>query len=144
MRLSTHTRPNFTAHNIELPDGTQTTPGKPLIAADPVSESYLRTLRLFARPLQESPTLAALKVATQSTSPAPATRCSGLKERSTTSLPANGWPIESSCPNLRFVLDDVRNIRQHGMFDAVLCAGLLYHIDNPVSFLHELSDVTRK
>ena len=43
-------RPEFTAHNIELPDGTQTRPGAPLIGAEPATESYLRTLRLFCPP----------------------------------------------------------------------------------------------
>jgi hypothetical protein len=45
---------------------------------------------------------------------------------------------------LSFVEDDVRNIRQHGAFDAVLCAGLLYHLDSPVEFLHMLGQVTRR
>jgi hypothetical protein len=47
-------------------------------------------------------------------------------------------------PNLRFVLDDVRNIREHGTFDAVLCAGLLYHLDRPVAFVHTLAGVTTR
>jgi hypothetical protein len=47
-------------------------------------------------------------------------------------------------PNLRFVLDDVRNIREYGTFDAVLCAGLLYHLDQPAAFLHTLADVTTR
>jgi SAM-dependent methyltransferase len=46
--------------------------------------------------------------------------------------------------NLRFVEDDVRNIGEHGEFDAVLCAGLLYHLDRPVDFLRALGEVTRR
>jgi len=43
-------RPTFTAHNIELPDGSQTLPGEPLIGDEPTSNSYLRTLQQFCPP----------------------------------------------------------------------------------------------
>jgi 2-polyprenyl-3-methyl-5-hydroxy-6-metoxy-1,4-benzoquinol methylase len=49
-------------------------------------------------------------------------------------------------PNLKFLNLDVRKIskKNHGIFDVVLCLGLLYHLDNPVSFLNILSDITDK
>jgi SAM-dependent methyltransferase len=47
-------------------------------------------------------------------------------------------------PNLRFVLDDVRCLESHGTFDATFCCGLLYHLDEPVAFLHKLGRVTRR
>ena len=47
-------------------------------------------------------------------------------------------------PNLRFVHDDVRNIRSYGTFDAVFCCGLLYHLDQPISYLRDMADVTRR
>ena len=47
-------------------------------------------------------------------------------------------------PALRFIEDDVRNLAQHGPFDAVFCCGLLYHLDEPVKFLALLGQVTTK
>jgi SAM-dependent methyltransferase len=39
--------------------------------------------------------------------------------------------------NLRFVQDDVRNLSkgEYGVFDVVLCLGILYHLDDPDVFL---------
>jgi hypothetical protein len=47
--------------------------------------------------------------------------------------------------NLEFVRDDVRNlsVEKYGLFDVVLCAGILYHIDVPdvFSLLERISQV---
>jgi hypothetical protein len=49
-------------------------------------------------------------------------------------------------PNLRFLHLDVKNLnkKEHGIFDVVLCLGLLYHLDNPISFLDILHEVTHE
>lgn len=47
-------------------------------------------------------------------------------------------------PNLAFARDDVWNIPKYGMFDAVFCCGLFYHLDRPREFLKVLSDVTKR
>jgi ubiquinone/menaquinone biosynthesis C-methylase UbiE len=47
-------------------------------------------------------------------------------------------------PNLEFVRDDVWNIENHGLFDAVFCCGLFYHLDRPRDFLDLLSRVTKR
>ncbi len=47
-------------------------------------------------------------------------------------------------PGLRFIQDDVRNLADHGPFDAVFCCGLLYHLDEPVKFLTLLGQVTTR
>jgi Methyltransferase domain len=47
-------------------------------------------------------------------------------------------------PGLRYVRDDVRNLADHGPFDAVFCCGLFYHLDMPVRFLGLLGQVTRR
>ena len=50
--------------------------------------------------------------------------------------------------NITFVLDDVRNlsVEKYGMFDVVLCLGILYHLDVPDAFhfLENLSKVCRR
>jgi len=45
--------------------------------------------------------------------------------------------------NLNFVHEDVKNlsVEKHGKFDIILCLGLLYHLDQPVEFIHTLSDM---
>jgi SAM-dependent methyltransferase len=47
-------------------------------------------------------------------------------------------------PGLRFVQDDARNLASYGLFDAVFCCGLLYHLDEPVKFLAMLGQVTAR
>jgi 2-polyprenyl-3-methyl-5-hydroxy-6-metoxy-1,4-benzoquinol methylase len=49
-------------------------------------------------------------------------------------------------PNLRFLYLDVKNLnkKDHGVFDVVLCLGLLYHLDNPISFLTILHEITHE
>ncbi len=44
-------------------------------------------------------------------------------------------------PNLRFVQDDVKNFTpdNYGRFDVVLVCGLLYHLDDPVAWLHQIA-----
>lgn len=46
-------------------------------------------------------------------------------------------------PNLSFVLDDVMNVKRegYGSFDVVLALGLLYHLDDPFTFLAQLAEV---
>lgn len=48
--------------------------------------------------------------------------------------------------NLRFLLLDVKNLNkeEYGIFDVVLCLGLLYHLDNPLSFLNILNEITHE
>jgi len=47
-------------------------------------------------------------------------------------------------PNLSFVQDDVRHLERYGPFDAILCFGILYHLDDPFAFLKTLGRITRK
>jgi SAM-dependent methyltransferase len=50
--------------------------------------------------------------------------------------------------NLDLIQDDVRNLRRenHGAFDAVLCSGILYHLDAPdvAEFLYRIGEVCDK
>jgi len=50
--------------------------------------------------------------------------------------------------NLECALDDVRNLSQekYGTFDAVLCLGILYHLDTPAAFefVEKVADVCRR
>ena len=47
-------------------------------------------------------------------------------------------------PNLHFARDDVWNIEKYGMFDAIFCSGLLYHLDRPIEFIKMISGLCRR
>jgi hypothetical protein len=47
-------------------------------------------------------------------------------------------------PHLDFVRDDVWNIEKYGVFDAIFCCGLFYHLDRPREFLDLLSRVSKR
>lgn len=47
-------------------------------------------------------------------------------------------------PELRFVRDDVRALERYGQFDVAFCAGILYHLDRPVSFLETVARCTNR
>jgi SAM-dependent methyltransferase len=53
-----------------------------------------------------------------------------------------------SLGNVSFIRDDVRNLSvgKYGVFDVVLCLGILYHLDAPdlFSFVHNISAVCRR
>ena len=48
-------------------------------------------------------------------------------------------------PKLRFVQGDVKELRAetHGAFDVVLALGILYHLDDPVGWLQQVTAATR-
>jgi SAM-dependent methyltransferase len=137
-------RPNFTAHNIELPDGSETAPGEPLIGVEPASQSYLRTIRLFCPPPARVADLGCLEGGYAVHFARAGYDVLGIEGKEDNFSTCEWVADRVKLPNLRFVLDDVRNIREYGSFDAILCAGLLYHLDQPVAFLHTLGDVTTR
>ena len=47
-------------------------------------------------------------------------------------------------PNLRFAQDDVWNLAHYGLFDAIFCCGIFYHLDRPRQFLGLLADSARR
>ena len=49
-------------------------------------------------------------------------------------------------PQLEFQLDDVKNFTRErfGEFDVVLALGILYHLNDPVGWLHQVSQATRR
>ena len=47
-------------------------------------------------------------------------------------------------PNLSFVQDNVWNLERYAPFDAILCSGILYHLDRPKQFLDLMARCVRK
>lgn len=132
----------FTAHNITLPDGTQTCPQNPVLAE---TASCQTILRLFDREgVRTIADLGCLEGGHAVALAQAGFEVTGVEARARNI--ANCQIVEEAfaLPNLRFVQDDVRNLAAHGPFDGVLCSGLLYHLDQPAAFLKLLGKVTGK
>lgn len=71
-------------------------------------------------------------------------RVLGIEVRELNIAACNYVKSKTDLPNLQFVQDNALNIARHGVFDAVFCSGLLYHLDRPKQYLETLSSVTRK
>jgi cyclopropane fatty-acyl-phospholipid synthase-like methyltransferase len=68
----------------------------------------------------------------------------GVEVRESNMVACNYVKSKTKLENLEFVKDDAWNIGAYGMFDAIFCCGLFYHLDRPKEFLHLLSSVTKK
>jgi SAM-dependent methyltransferase len=137
----------FTAHNIVLPDGTQTMPGVPPVADGGICRAVLRTFGLFLRPGDRVADLGCLEGGYAAALAAAGYDVLGVEARTRNYARCEYVRERLGLPNLRFTRDDARNLADHGEFGGfggVLCCGLLYHLDRPSGFLAMLGKVTRK
>ncbi len=132
----------FTAHNFELTPGNWTLPGAPEIGTEPLSASYLRTIRQFCPPGARVADLGCLEGGYSVMLARAGYEVVGVEGQPDNFDTCRRVAEQVGLDNLSFVQDDVRNLGAHGNFDAVLCAGLLYHLDQPVAFLRELGRLT--
>jgi len=139
----------FLAHNIELPDGTRTMPGQPLLKDWGICRSALRTLGLLVPIVDPADPPRVVDLGCNEGGYAVEFARQGYDVVGIEGRRANVDKCEYvarqlDLPNLRFIHDDVRNVKSHGTFDAVFCCGLLYHLDTPIAYLRDLADVTRR
>ena len=138
----------FTAHNIVLDDGSQTLPGRELSEKDEVCRTALHALKEnFRGWLEHRVRVADLGALEGGYSVALARagyQVTAIEARKKNILKCCYVAAHTDLPNLTFIQDDVRNITLYGEFDAVLCSGLLYHLDRPVDFLKTIGNVTRR
>jgi SAM-dependent methyltransferase len=134
--------PKFGAHNFELQRGRWTLPGAPKIGEEPISSSYLRTMQQFCPPPARVADLGCLEGGYSVMLARAGYEVVGIEGQPDNFATCEWVADRVGLANLSFVEDDVRSLRDHGRFDAVLCAGLLYHLDHPVEFLSTLGDVT--
>jgi hypothetical protein len=140
--------PTFTAHNIRLDDGRTTKPEIPFtLDADqrflaarrlletvfPGDKSGIRIVDLGC--LEGGYTVEFARMGFESL---------GLEVRDSNLAACHYVKAHTSLPNMSFVQDTVWNLADHGVFDAVFCSGLFYHLDRPRAFLDLLTSVTRK
>jgi hypothetical protein len=138
----------FTAHNIRLDDGTLTKPDtghsmenypwfvsarRIIDTVFPGDKKHLRLADLGC--LEGGYAVEFARLGFQ---------VIGLEVRDTNIAVCNYVKSKTNLPNLTFVKDNALNIAKYGMFDAVFCCGLLYHLDRPKEFLETLSSVTTK
>jgi Methyltransferase domain len=139
----------WTSHNIRLAPDLTTLPGAPdFLKTDARLTSILRTLSLlYQRRLAElrAADLGCLEGGFALALAQHGMEVLGVEARQTNLEKALLLKEYFALPNLTFVRDDVKRFTQerYGTFDVVLALGILYHLDAPVSWLHQLSELTR-
>lgn len=139
--------PPFSAHNIVLDDGTQTLPGREISAETGICQTALQAMR---ENFPGSPgevrvaDLGALEGGYAVALARAGYRVTAIEVRAVNMDRCRYVAAHTHLPNLEFIQDDARSLPLYGEFDAVLCSGLLYHLDRPVSFLKMLGAVTRR
>lgn len=139
----------FTAHNIRLPDGTETWPegGGALLEDYGTFRAPVRMLKLVFPDGIKGKSIADLGCLEGGFTIGFARlgmEAIGIEIRE--SNLQNCYYVQSklNLKNLRFVHDDVNNIDRYGPFDAIFAPGVFYHLDRPRAFLEKASSVCRK
>src|SRR5690242_2107008 len=133
----------FTAHNILLADGRQTRPEADFLLAD---ELWCRSARGIVRMLYPNG-VTGIRIADLG-----CLEGGFAVEFARMGMDAVGVEVRKSnfqnclyvkqhtdLPTLDFINDDAWNLPRYGTFDIIFCCGLLYHLENPVSFINMLS-----
>jgi len=138
---------NFSAHNIDLGNGKTTMTGE-LLADTQECKAIIRSLNLHFPPSVRSSIRVAdlgcleggytVEIAKQGY------QVTGFEARTSSYENCEFVRQQLGLPNLSFVREDVKNLEKYGKFDAILCHGLLYHLDTPASFLKMLGKLCDK
>ncbi len=139
---------SFTAHNIRLDDGTLT---KPEQAWQMEQVPLLRFTRQFLRMLfpdgaagRRVVDLGCLEGGYTVELARDGFDALGIEIRQSNFENCQRVKAGTNLPNLTFALDDVQNLANYGVFDAIFCCGLLYHLDEPRKFVDLMSQVCRR
>ena len=141
----------FTSHNILLDNG-KTSMGKDriLLAQSAMWTSIEKTINLFLpggpkeRAGLKAVDLGCLEGGFSVEFARMGIDTLGIEAREVNIEKCNYVKSHLNLPNLRFAQDDVRNLTNYGKFDITLCYGLLYHLNDPGSFLKTLGECTSK
>ena len=136
----------FISHNVVLEGGTQTAPGRVIVAESGLCRAALRYLEETFGPGPHPDVTVADLGCLEGGYAAEFARAgydvTGFEARQENYQRATWLAGQLALPNLRFEHGDVRDVLDGRTFDAVFCCGLLYHLDRPVEFLHLLGKVT--
>jgi SAM-dependent methyltransferase len=140
--------PEFITYNIELPDGRFTCPKVGLLCRNPLYLGWSRTLNLLYPPEQRDGIrmldLGCNEGGFSLLFAQAGFHVVGLEARDKNLDCANYLKLQFQLANLEFHKADVRQASDFGVFDIVLCSGVLYHMDSPVSFLQQISACTKR
>ena len=138
----------FTAHNIRLDDGTETYPEAGcLVEGDFRFGAAKRMLNLvFSDGLsgKRIADLGCLEGGYATGFARLGMTAVGVEARKSNFQNCLYVKSKVSLPNLSFINDDVNNIDKYGIFDAMWVCGILYHLENPRSFLVKAAQVCRR
>jgi hypothetical protein len=139
---------NFNAHTIELKDGYRTRGEGMLLADTPFMKAIREAIERHVPVRVPGHSWNAVDLACHEGGfSAELARMGfdtlGIDARKENLFKANFVKFHTRLRNLHFVLDDVRNLERYGLFDVVLCTGILYHLDYPAGFLEMLCKQTR-
>lgn len=146
-RLEELRRVEWTGHNIPLSETESTLgPEKGLIGDDPRTTTIKGLIRRFAAspgPLRVLD-LGSLEGGLSFELAREGWDVTGMEGRASNLQKAEMIREYFGLDNLRFDLRDVKTLapERDGRFDAVICCGLLYHLDNPFAFLRTLRAIT--
>lgn len=146
-RLEELRRLEWTGHNIPLSETESTLgPGIGLIGDDPRTTTIKNLIRRFVaspRPLRILD-LGSLEGGLSFELAREGWDVTGIEGRASNLEKAEMVRAYFGLDNLRFALRDVKTLsaERDGRFDAVVCCGLLYHLDNPFAFLRTLRAIT--
>lgn len=139
----------FSAHNIDLPGGERTRgPKEVLLREQGICPAVMRSLCAAFPPDARSSSRVADLGCLEGGYTVEFARAGfdavGIEAREANIAKCEYVAKKLALENLRFVRDDVRNLEKHGVFDAIFCCGLLYHLDQPGEFIETLSRCTRR
>lgn len=148
MTLPASVAHTFTAHNVVLPDGSQTLRGTEPVADSGICRAALRDLALAfpARPpgTVKVADLGCLEGGHAAAFARAGYDVTGFEARTENILCCRYVAERLALPNLRFEKADVRDDVLDEYWDAVFACGILYHLENPVAFLRQLGKSVRK
>jgi len=136
--------PPYTAHNIELDDGTWTLPGAPPVAGNEICRAALALLREHVPGGGRVADLGALEGGYAVAFARAGYQVLAVEARIRNMARCLHTAARVDLPGLAFAHGDARSLDAYGTFDAVFCCGLLYHLDRPAEFLRMLGTVTRR
>jgi SAM-dependent methyltransferase len=135
----------FTAHNIQFPDGSVSMSGHPTLLADePRCRATMRLLhmlygnRLSGRRIAD---LGCLEGGYAVEFARAGMDSIGIEVRSSNFANCVDVQKRVGLPNLTFKQDNAWNLAKYGPYDVVYCCGLLYHLDRPREFIGLLGKV---
>ena len=138
----------YSSHNLKLSSGEYTIPGADLLCDTQHYKAVLRTLNMrFSEKERSKIRIADLGCLEGGYSVEFAKAgydAVGFEAREENIRKCNFLKEDLKLQNLKFIKDDVKNIEKYGKFDVIICAGLLYHLDYPVSYIKTLGKITNK